>query len=414
MNGSFRKDISDPDKFVVTLELVPGSDYRGLALDTVKQIARDAMADGRVSAVTITDNPGGNPSLSPDVIGKEILDAGMDVMVHFTCRDLNRGGIESRALQLARMGIRNILALTGDYSGKGFGGRGMPVFDIDSTSLICFLRTLEERSRREDRPEEDFFPGCAVSPFKSAEAETFAQYYKLCKKVGAGANFAITQVGYDARKFHELLKIQEEFGISRPTLGSVYVLKPGAAKIMVGGRIPGAVVVPKLLRQVLDEWKDKKEGKRRSIERAARLSAVLKGLGYRGIHVGGIHGSFSDLAGILDRMEQIQDRWMDFAPEFDFPQEDGFYVHEKNDRTGLCANAKSPLKSVAKPREKAMYLFMGKVHDMFFDKDSFMATAVARSIPTARASGYGPTSAWPPSTPPHAWPASSSRRGFGS
>jgi methylenetetrahydrofolate reductase (NADPH) len=144
------------------------------------------------------------------------------------------------------------------------------------------------------------------------------------------------------------------------------------------GRIPGAVVVPKLLRQVLDEWKDKKEGERRSIERAARLSAVLKGLGYRGIHVGGIHGSFSDLAGILDRMEQIQDRWMDFVPEFDFPQEDGFYVHEKNDRTGLCANAKSPLKSVAKPREKAMYLFMGKVHDLFFDKESFMAPALRK------------------------------------
>jgi methylenetetrahydrofolate reductase (NADPH) len=107
------------------------------------------MADGRVSAVTITDNPGGNPSLSPDVIGKEIVDHGMDVIVHFTCRDSNRGGIESRALQLARMGMRNILALTGDYSGKGFGGKGTPVFDIDSCSLICFLKMLEYRTRQE-------------------------------------------------------------------------------------------------------------------------------------------------------------------------------------------------------------------------------------------------------------------------
>ncbi len=67
MSRSFYKDISDPDHFVITLELVPGSEYRGLALDAVTQIAKDAMADGRVSAVTITDNPGGNPSLSPDV-----------------------------------------------------------------------------------------------------------------------------------------------------------------------------------------------------------------------------------------------------------------------------------------------------------------------------------------------------------
>jgi methylenetetrahydrofolate reductase (NADPH) len=60
-----------------------------------------------------------------------------------------------------------------------------------------------------------------VSPFKQTEAETFAQYYKLCKKVGTGAEFAITQVGYDARKFEELIRMQHDFGTTIPTLGSV-------------------------------------------------------------------------------------------------------------------------------------------------------------------------------------------------
>ncbi len=69
------------------------------------------MTTGRITAVSITDNPGGNPALSPDAIGRELLDNGMDVIVHFTCRDTNRVGMESRALQLARMGMRNILAL---------------------------------------------------------------------------------------------------------------------------------------------------------------------------------------------------------------------------------------------------------------------------------------------------------------
>jgi methylenetetrahydrofolate reductase (NADPH) len=123
----FRDDIQDPSHFVVTLELVPGAESRGRALDTVMQIAADAYADGRVSAVSMTDNPGGNPSLSPDVLSHEIFKLGMDVIVHFTCRDMNRVGMESRALQLAPMGIKNILALTGDYSGKGFGGQGAPV-----------------------------------------------------------------------------------------------------------------------------------------------------------------------------------------------------------------------------------------------------------------------------------------------
>jgi methylenetetrahydrofolate reductase (NADPH) len=370
MSRSFQKDILDPDHFVVTLELVPGSEYKGLALDTVTQIARDALSDGRVSAVTITDNPGGNPSLSPDVIGKEIVDQGMDVIVHFTCRDSNRGGIESRALQLARMGMRDILALTGDYSGKGFGGQGMPVFDIDSTSLICFLKMLEKRIRKEDGPTERFFPGCAVSPFKLTEAETYAQYFKLCKKVGAGAGFVITQVGYDARKFEELIRIQGEFGTTLPSLGSVYVLRPPAARIMNRGRIPGAVVTKRLLNTVLSEWQDKKEGEKAAIERSARLAAILKGMGYRGIHVGGVHKSFSTLARILDRMERIEDRWREFIPEFDFPMENGFYVYERDPETGLSALRSNRLRSRAGGWEKVHYHFMRKVHDLFFNFNS--------------------------------------------
>ena len=124
----FQNDIVEPDRFVTTLELVPGRRPVGGSIDTLTGIAKDAFTDGRVSAVSITDNPGGNPSLSPDVLGYEIFRHGLDVIVHFTCRDMNRVGMESRALQLARMGMKNLLCLTGDYSGKGFEGRRSVVF----------------------------------------------------------------------------------------------------------------------------------------------------------------------------------------------------------------------------------------------------------------------------------------------
>ena len=61
----FQHDLRDPAHFVITLELVPGRESTGRTVDTVMGIARDAFADGRISAVSITDNPGGNPSLSP-------------------------------------------------------------------------------------------------------------------------------------------------------------------------------------------------------------------------------------------------------------------------------------------------------------------------------------------------------------
>jgi methylenetetrahydrofolate reductase (NADPH) len=149
----FQNDLSDPGRFIITLELVPGRESSGRSVELVKKIAADAYSDGRISAVSITDNPGGNPALSPDAIGHDIFRLGMDVIVHFTCRDMNRVGMESRALQLAMMGMKNILALTGDYTGKGFCGEGAPVFDLDSVNLIAMLGTLGERMEKTGDPD---------------------------------------------------------------------------------------------------------------------------------------------------------------------------------------------------------------------------------------------------------------------
>lgn len=175
MARNFNDDISTPEKFIVTLELVPGRESSGRTIDTIKGISKDAYEDGRITAVSITDNPGGNPALSPDALGREIVDSGMDVIVHFTCRDTNRMGMESRALQLAHMGMKNVLALTGDYSGKGFGGRGTPVFDFDSVILISMLKDLNRRLIKTGHSS-IFQVGCAVSPFKYTEAESWVQY----------------------------------------------------------------------------------------------------------------------------------------------------------------------------------------------------------------------------------------------
>ncbi len=76
----FQNDILDPKHFVITMELVPGREPAGRSVDIIKAMASDAFADGRVSAVSITDNPGGNPALSPDVIGNDIFKIGMDVI----------------------------------------------------------------------------------------------------------------------------------------------------------------------------------------------------------------------------------------------------------------------------------------------------------------------------------------------
>jgi methylenetetrahydrofolate reductase (NADPH) len=384
----FQTDLFDQERFIITLELVPGRESFGRTVDTVRGIANDSFADGRISAVSITDNPGGNPSLSPDVIGHEVFGVGMDVIVHFACRDMNRAGMESRALQLAMMGMKNILALTGDYTSKAFGGQGAPVFDLDSVNLIIMLNLLNERANASGDPD-GFFTGAAISPFKYTEGESFAQYAKLCRKAAAGARFIITQLGYDARKFREMCQMQRWLGIDLPVIGSVYLLSPRAAKAMNKGAVPGVVVPDKLLAKVLKEWRDPQEGLRMAIERTARLASVLKGLNYRGIQIGGIHRSFKTVARILDRMEEIERDWREFIGEFDYYPEKGFFAFSENFDDADSPPAYNKDSDRLPAGEGAHFKFLQTLHDYFFNMESPLTPFLEKCSKTLDRNRYG-------------------------
>ncbi len=77
---------------------------------------------------------------------------------------------------------------------------------------------------------------------------------------------AITQVGWDARKFGELKRYLDERGLATPVLGNVYVLGPRAAERMATGQPPGCWVSPALLETVRQESR----GAGRRSARAAR------------------------------------------------------------------------------------------------------------------------------------------------
>ena len=79
-----------------------------------------------------------------------------------------------------------------------------------------------------------------MSPFKYIEGDCVWQYLKLEKKIAAGADYAITQVGWDSEKFRELKRYVDERGLRTPLLGNVYVLGPRAAERMARGGRPGA------------------------------------------------------------------------------------------------------------------------------------------------------------------------------
>jgi methylenetetrahydrofolate reductase (NADPH) len=334
--------LATPDRFVVSFELVPGCGPRGKDIEGILDFARKALAHpGLLDCLSLTDNVGGNVRISPDVLGHELREMGLEPLVHFSCKDLNRAFVISRAFQLERLGIRNLICLTGDAPVEGYRGRSKPTFDLDAVVLLDLLHEMnlglpDPRNLSERAPPTHFFLGTAVSPYKKLEAELLTQYYKLHRKVRCGAHFVISQLGYDARKADELLRYMRLDPVLRdvPVMGDVYVLSRPVAATMHENKVPGCVVTKELLGRC-EEWARGKDRRKRFQEFAARQLAILRGLGYHGAHLSGFNVSFDDVRAILETSRELQPKWRDFAREIRFAQEGEFYYFEPDPETGL-------------------------------------------------------------------------------
>lgn len=373
--NALREAILNPHTFCVTWEQIPGRGAFEIQQELVIENVRKAAELGRIHAISVTDNPGGNPAISTEMLCMEIKRLGTEPLVHLALRDKNRNEIESMLYGLTAGGVKNLLILSGDYpSLDGFEGRPKPVFDIDPVNAIRLIETMNRglehmaMGKKLTLAPTDFFAGVCISPFKQQESELMAQYDKLKKKIEAGAKFIITQVGYDARKFHELMQWLRINHYSIPALANIYILPYGTARLMNANKIPGCVVTSKLVTELAEEAKVQDKGKSTRLLRAAKLYAIAKGMGYAGAHIGG-HGITSDMVEfIITKGEELSKNWQPLVAEFDYPQPDGFYFFEKDPRTGLNTDtlAKRPLN----PSKPLIYRFSRLAHRLIFNEKS--------------------------------------------
>ncbi|RJX26770.1 MAG: methylenetetrahydrofolate reductase [Desulfurivibrio sp.] len=366
----FRQSITNRAEFTITFELVPSRGGRNRQIDRTLTLARDLAGDGRIQAVSITDNAGGHPALSPEVLGLEILDMGLDVISHFSCKDKNRNEMESQLFGWDRHCLHNLLVISGDYPKQGYRGHPKPVFDLDSVHVVDMLE-LMNRGDYLNQPGQatSFFKGVAVSPFKKTEAEQLMQYYKLHRKVAAGADYVITQLGFDARKFHEVLLYMRQQELRVPVLGSVFIPSMPLADIMYRGGVPGCVIPEKLYKQMQQEAKAPDRGKAARLTRAAKLLAVLKDMGFDGAHIGGPCLTMADFDFMLSAMEKYQSQARELIAELSFWPEEGFFLYRKDRKTGLNLGE---TKSCGQGYEKLrpVYTLSRLVHHLAFDPQS--------------------------------------------
>ena len=244
-------------------------------------------------------------------------------------------------------------------------------------NLMSLIEALN-RGRRFRPPREPklcsrrtFSQAWPASPFKALEAEQMGQYFKLRKKLEAGAQFIVSQLGFDARKFHELLQVVKLLGFEHiPVVGNIYLLSLGAAKVMHSNLLPGCVVTDKLLATIESEAGSPDKGKGKRKERAAKMYAILKGMGFAGAHISGHGMTFDDLEHVIDRGEELLPNWPALVHEFDFPQPNGWYYFEADKKTGL--NTETPSARKERPKAGFGYQLFRIFHHTMFDPRGFL------------------------------------------
>ena len=148
----------------------------------------------------------------------------------------------------------------------------------------------------------DFFLGGVVTNHKRHEREVMPQYFKLRKKARAGARFVINQAGWNTRKDDELLRWIRRDGLDLHVLANVYLLSRTAARAFHRGIIPGIVVTDELLELAERHGASPDKGRAFFVDLASKHLAVVRGLGYDGVYLGG-HMPAETFGEIIDRAD---------------------------------------------------------------------------------------------------------------
>ena len=288
---SFREAL-ESGKFAVTAEVGPGKGT------DVEHLLKDAdIIKDRVDAINVTDLQSSVMRLGSMAVCHLLTDMGIDPVFQVTCRDRNRLALQSDLLSGWVLGVRNVLALTGDHPAMGDHPRAKPVFDLDSVTLLEVIGRLNsglDMSGNELKGVPDLFPGAVVNPGADNEAALDLQIIKMEKKIEAGAKFFQTQGVYDLDAFEKFMKRVE--GLNTKVLGGIILLKSvGMARYM--NKNVAGVFVPEPLIQELKGAEDKVQA---SINIAVRLVKGMKDLCH-GVHVMAL-GWESKIPPILDEV----------------------------------------------------------------------------------------------------------------
>jgi len=275
-------------QFVITTEMEPPK-----GTDLSQFLATAALLKGKVDAINVTDNQRAIMRLSSVGGATLLMREGLEPILQLTCRDRNRMALQSDLLTAAVLGVRNVLAMTGDPVDAGDHPMAKAVFDISSAALLELIGQLNLGHDGAGHPLEgktDFFCGATVNPCVEPLEPELKRFEE---KIAAGARFFQTQAIYDLKAFARFIAIARKLPVY--IIAGLIPLRSVRMAHFLNEKVPG-IRVPTAMIERLDRATDPIEC---GLAIAAEIVEALRQL-CQGIHLM-IVGKEKDFA-ILERL----------------------------------------------------------------------------------------------------------------
>jgi homocysteine S-methyltransferase len=244
-------------RYVISVEIDPP---RSVRIERTIEAARLLKTAG-VDLVNVSDSAMARVRMGALAVAFGIQhDLDLECIVHFTTRDRNLMALESELLGAHALGVRDILALTGDPPRVGDYPAGTGVWDVDSIGLVEILSRLNRGEDAGGSPigqPAGFTIVCALDP-TAADSET--EWDRLERKLAGGAHLIMTQPLYDLAQVEAMLReAGRRFGPAGfpvPLLLGVLPLQSSRHAEFLHNEVPG-ITIPDAVRAALREAGDR-------------------------------------------------------------------------------------------------------------------------------------------------------------
>jgi len=230
------RDVLASGTFAVTAELGP-------PVDPVAEPFRQAAAAlaSKVTAANVTDNAAATVKISPLAAATWMLEQGLEPIMQVTTRDRNIMALQADLLGAWALGVRNILALSGDPLKVGrYADMATKVSDLDSLGLVRLIRKLNDGQLAAGETlttPTGFYVASAMNPLADSHG-------KIVAKIAAGTQFFQTNIVYDVSRFANWFAPLVEDGTLDGIPVLVGVMPPRSSRTLehMHNNIPGVEV----------------------------------------------------------------------------------------------------------------------------------------------------------------------------